>query len=141
MNLQYKTAYCLFVFLLVAMFVACGSGGGDEYGGGISGQQPGGQQSLFQRVLFDLEWGAPTKDEDGGPLTGLSGYFVYYGSRARSGDDPKLCDMCGYTAKVDVRNALSSAVSIPKGRYYFAITAYDSAGNESAFSAEVGAYK
>jgi hypothetical protein len=55
-----------------------------------------------------------------------TGYKVYYGS------SPKT-----YSSSVAVGNVPSFSVSLPPGTYYFAVTAYDSAGNESGYSNEV----
>jgi hypothetical protein len=67
---------------------------------------------------------------DGAPLTALAGYKIYYG--AASGN---------YTASVDVKNVTSislSTLDLQSGQtYYFAVTAYDAAGNESGYSNEV----
>ena len=84
-----------------------------------------------------LSWSAPIADEDGGDLTGLAGYRVYYGQSRRTGDDPKLCDMCGYTTSEDL--GLVTTATIPdleSGTYYFSVAAYDASGNESRFSEE-----
>jgi hypothetical protein len=58
---------------------------------------------------------------DGTPLTSLAGYKVYYGSTP------------GIFASVDVGYTSSYQVAgLTKGQtYYFAVTAYDSNGNES----------
>jgi PKD repeat protein len=75
-----------------------------------------------------LSWQAPTTDADGSPLTDLAGYKVYYGLRSAH-----------YDVTLDVGNALSVAISglIDGLTYYVAVTAYDTSGNESAFSNEV----
>ena len=58
----------------------------------------------------------------------MAGYKIYWGESSRQ-----------YTSVVDVGNNLEGAVSgLTSGRtYYFAVTAYDSAGNESGYSSEV----
>lgn len=60
----------------------------------------------------------------------LMGYKVYYGLSSRK-----------YDTVIDVGNITSYEMNnLAEGiRYYFAATAYDSAGNESAFSEEVSA--
>lgn len=67
-----------------------------------------------------LRWNAPTIPVDG--------YKVYYG--LSSGD---------YDVTLDVGHALSVAISglFDGLTYYFAVTAYDTSGQESAFSNEV----
>jgi hypothetical protein len=64
---------------------------------------------------------------DGSPITDLVGYKLYYGTS--SGD---------YTTSVDVGDTLSGyVVGLTHGTtYYFAVTAYDISGNESAYSDE-----
>jgi hypothetical protein len=59
---------------------------------------------------------------------GATGYTIHYGGASRS-----------YTATVDVGNTTSAALSAldPAKLYYFAVTAYDDAGDESAFSNEI----
>lgn len=60
----------------------------------------------------------------------LMGYRVYYGNHSRE-----------YHTAVDVGNRTELALAdlLRDVRYFFAVTAYDSAGNESAFSDEVTA--
>jgi len=59
--------------------------------------------------------------------TDLGGYRVYYGTQSRI--YPQVVDV-GITTNTNI-SGLSTGV-----RYYFAVTAYDTAGNESDFSAE-----
>lgn len=75
-----------------------------------------------------LNWQAPTQNVDGTPLTDLAGYRIHYGTTSRS-----------YTQSVAVgtSGATSHALQLPSGTYYFAMTALDAQGNESAYSNEV----
>ncbi len=75
-----------------------------------------------------LAWQAPTENVDGTPLTDLGGYRIYYGDTSRS-----------YTESVEVTEpgADSYALTLSSGQYYFAMTAVDADGNESAYSNEV----
>jgi len=68
-----------------------------------------------------LAWDPNTEDD-------LAGYNVYYG--IQSGD---------YDSVIDVGNVIQYMVSDlePETQYYFAVTAYDTSGNESGFSEEV----
>jgi Fibronectin type III domain/Divergent InlB B-repeat domain len=77
-----------------------------------------------------LSWNAPTKNADGTPLTDLAGYKVYY--RNSSG---------GFSQSINVGNVTTRTVSnLTDGiDYYFAVTAYDTSGNESGYSNEVSA--
>lgn len=61
------------------------------------------------------------------PTVGVAGFKVYYGTSPRS-----------YANSIDVGMVSSYSVNgLAPGTYYFAVTAYDSAGNESVFSSEV----
>jgi PKD repeat protein len=73
-----------------------------------------------QAASVQLRWEAPTTPADG--------YKVYYGLSSAH-----------YDVTLDVGNALSVAISglVDGLAYYFAVTAYDMSGHESAFSNEV----
>lgn len=76
-----------------------------------------------------LSWEAPTENADGTQLADLKGYKVHYGSASKS-----------YSEVIQVSNAgLTTYVvdNLAAGTYYFAVTAYNSAGGESALSGEV----
>lgn len=78
--------------------------------------------------LVTLSWETPTKNADGTPLTDLQGFRVYYGASSHN-----------YSHNIDVGNVTSyTANSLVSGvTYYFAVTAYDSSGNQSNYSNEV----
>ncbi|MDD4601229.1 MAG: hypothetical protein PHQ46_09275 [Negativicutes bacterium] len=81
----------------------------------------------------DLSWDANSEAD-------LAGYNIYYGTTARTGNDPNACTLCGYTDKVTVEaedTSYSFSELANSQIYYFSITAFDSSGNESAFSNEV----
>jgi len=64
--------------------------------------------------------------------TDLAGYKVYYGTASKT-----------YGAPIDVKNVTSYTLALTPATaatYYFAITAYDTSGNESAKSAEVSLF-
>ena len=73
-----------------------------------------------------LSWTAPTENEDNSPLADLAGYKIHYGTQAGQYsntiyvDDPE-------TTSYEVENLMP-------GTYYFAVTAINSDGGESAFS-------
>jgi hypothetical protein len=73
-----------------------------------------------------LTWTAPTKNTDGSPIAGLAGYHIYYGT------DPnhftQTIKIIGAATTKYVVNGLSS------GTYYFAVSAYNATGQESAKS-------
>jgi hypothetical protein len=75
-----------------------------------------------------LAWDASTTNTDGTPLTDLAGYKIYYGPTSGS-----------YTNTLDVGDVTTSEVNkLTDGlTYYFAVSAYNSAGAESSFSNEV----
>ena len=75
-----------------------------------------------------LSWNAPTTNQDGSSLNDLAGHKVHYGLNPGSYSDP-----------LDVGLATSVVLSdmVVGQTYYFAVTAYDTSGNQSAFSAEI----
>ncbi len=76
-----------------------------------------------------LSWTPPTRNSDGSTLTNLAGYRIYYGTSASA-----------LTQTINVASAgISSYVvsNLSRGTYYFAISAYNSAGGESARSSTV----
>jgi hypothetical protein len=74
-----------------------------------------------------LQWQAPTENVDGSPLDDLASYKIYYGDSSRS-----------YSESMTVAaGATSKSVTLESGSYYFAMTALDDDGNESAYSNEV----
>jgi hypothetical protein len=73
-----------------------------------------------------LSWTPPTQNTDGSPLTNLSGYRVYWGTSQGN-----------YTNSTTINNpGLSSYVvdQLTPATWYFALTAVNSAGSESAYS-------
>ena len=75
-----------------------------------------------------LSWTPPTENTDGSPLTDLAGFKLYYG--VESGN---------YPAQVEIDNpGVTTYVveGLAEGTWYFAATAYNSAGIESDYSAE-----
>jgi hypothetical protein len=76
-----------------------------------------------------LSWQAPTMNADGSALVDLKGYKVHYGSASKSYSD---------TIQVSNPGVLTYVVeNLSAGKYYFAVTAYNSAGQESSLSPEV----
>lgn len=75
-----------------------------------------------------ISWVAPTENTDGSKLTDLAGYTIYYGTESSA-----------LTQTVQVANpaALGYVVTgLAKGTtWYFQVTSYSSAGEESAPSA------
>jgi len=133
-----KVFALLFVFLFIISLAGCGGGGGNgptpasgnpNSGGGTgetggSGDTEGGGSATG---VASLTWIAPTTNSNGSQLTDLAGFRVHYGTASRT-----------YTHVIDVQNVTSYAVNnLPAGTYYFAVTAYNSLGNDSDFSNEV----
>jgi hypothetical protein len=76
-----------------------------------------------------LDWVPPTENSDGSTLTNLAGYTVYYGTSPTN-----------LTQTVKVTNpglAAYTLANLPAGTWYFAVTAYSSAGVESTRSGTV----
>lgn len=76
----------------------------------------------------NLAWQPPAENEDGSPLTDLSGYRIYYGSFSRDYNDSIV---------VNDADATEWDVELTSGEYYIAMTAFDVQGNESAYSNEI----
>lgn len=84
--------------------------------------------SVSVEGVVSLAWQPPAENEDGSPLTDLSGYRIYYGSFSRSYND---------TITVNDAGATQWDMPLSSGEYYIAMTAFDAAGNESAYSNEI----
>jgi hypothetical protein len=72
-----------------------------------------------------LSWTPPTQNTDGSALTNLAGYRVYWGTSQGN-----------YTNSTTISSGLSSYVvdQLTPATWYFALTAVNSAGAESAYS-------
>ncbi len=75
-----------------------------------------------------LSWTPPSLNEDGSTATDLAGYKIYYGQSSRSYSNEIRIDNPSVTTYV-VEN-------LSAGTYYFAATAFNSANEESRYSAE-----
>jgi hypothetical protein len=106
---------------------ASGSGSATDPGSTTSVAPP----ATSSTASLTFNWVAPTQNSNGSPLTNLAGYKIHYGTSSQD-----------YTEVVALNNpSLDRYVldSLPKGTYYFAITAYNSAGVESSLSGEITA--
>lgn len=118
------------LLLTVASIIGCG--GGDTTPTGAGPVTNGGSipNVAIGSGQAQLSWQPPTTEADGvTPLNDLSGFKVYY----RKGNT-------GYGAGIDVGTRTAYSVDmagLDVGTYYFAVTAYDTQGNESVFSEEV----
>lgn len=75
-----------------------------------------------------LTWDAPQFSVDGTPCTDLAGYRVHIGTQP-GGPYGNVYDTGSTETFYDI--------SLPDGYYCFVVTAYDSSGNESAYSNEI----
>jgi hypothetical protein len=75
-----------------------------------------------------IAWQAPTENVDGTPLTTLAGYRVHWGAAPRT-----------YTSTETLAPGVTefSLADFPAGEYRVAVTAFDSANDESDYSAEI----
>ena len=70
-----------------------------------------------------LSWTIPTQNDDGSPLSDLSGFRIYYGMAA--GD---------LSQRLDITNPATTSIEIPglsSGTWYFAMTSVNNVGLES----------
>ena len=83
-----------------------------------------GTASVGMAADVTLAWDANTEPD-------LNGYILYYGTASRNQED--------YAHNIDVGNVTSHTVTgLSDGQtYYFAASAYDTNGNESAYSVEL----
>ncbi len=79
-----------------------------------------------------LGWEAPTQNVDGSDLTDLAGYKYYWGPQSRM-----YIDSFAITDETITDGEFQVTVTALVTEYYVAMTALDTAGNESAYSNEV----
>lgn len=108
------------------MFIAVtGCGGGGT--GGVTGV--GGTGGGTVSLAATLSWSPVTTNTDGSELTELAGYRVHYGTESGN-----------YTVSVDIADPTAASAVIANLQagtiYYFAVTAYDTSGNQSEYSNE-----
>jgi hypothetical protein len=96
----------------------CGSGGGDSVGANGTASSTVG--------VVKLAWDAP-RNSDGTLASNISGYYVHFGNSSGN-----------YDKKINNgQNTTCSVNGLASGTYYFAVSSYDSSGNESTLSNEV----
>ncbi|NBC23822.1 MAG: hypothetical protein GVY21_10140 [Gammaproteobacteria bacterium] len=78
--------------------------------------------------VVSLAWQPPAENQDGSPLTDLSGYRIHYGSFSRNYTDDVVIDDASTT---------NWDLNLPSGDHYIAMTAFDAQGNESGYSNEI----
>ncbi len=120
-----KVFLFLIVLLLTAVLAGCGAGN-QPLSTNTSGGGPGSPSGGTATGTAILSWDVPTTNADGTPLTDLAGFKVYYGNASGN-----------YTTIVDVGNITTYVVSnLGPGPHYFTVTAYNTSGYESDYSAE-----
>jgi hypothetical protein len=84
--------------------------------------------SIVETASVTLAWDPLTTNVDGTPLTDLSGYRLYCGATSQV-----------YTTVIDVGPDTTATVTnrFSGPTYFFAVTAYNAVGTESALSTEV----
>ena len=125
----------ILVFTLATALTACGGGGGGTTDGGTGGTGgtggsggSGGGSGGGSIGTATLSWTPPSTRLDGSALTNLAGYRVYYGTSSGNYSDTITINNVGLTEYV--------IDNLPSNTYYFVITAVDSSGAESPYSAE-----
>jgi hypothetical protein len=118
---------------LFAMALVLGGCGGGSSSGNSSGTATGTTSTVTSTGTTTatstagtatVTWVAPTENINGTPVTGLAGYRVYYGTSA---------DALTESIEVPGTATTTYAVSdLSPGTYYFAVTAYNALGVESA---------
>ena len=98
---------------------------GVSAGSGGTGSGSAGSGGTTTTGTATLSWTAPTTNTDGSILNDLAGYHIHYGTSASA-----------LTQTIDVSGGGTTSyvvTGLPSGyTYYFSISAYSSAGTESA---------
>jgi hypothetical protein len=102
--------------------------GCDDFNSCVGGGDASGQARL--------SWERPRTSADGSPLFDLAGFTIYYGPVPRQKAWFGV-EFEPYPFQAQIGNSASYTLTgLPARRLYFAVTAYDRAGNESDFSPE-----
>lgn len=101
---------------------------------------------VFQQVVVStafaagamLLWDPPTTNMDGSVVNDLAGYKIYWGTSPGVYSNIVTAPVC-LNCPIPIAGATErSCVALSPGTtYYFAVTAYDTVGNESDYSNEV----
>ena len=115
-------AACIGIVLLLA---GCGgSPGSDHAAAATSGSSTTTTTPPPVTGSATLSWMPPTENTDGTALTDLAGYYIHYGTSADA-----------LNQVIDVPGGATTTYEIDylaQGTYYFSVSAYTSAGTESA---------
>jgi len=127
----------LLFFLVIIFMAGCGGGGssssatdpatsGNESATTVNNTEVGGTSGgTISTGVAKLAWDAPV-NADGTTFTAFAGYKIYYGT------SPKT-----YNSVINVGMTTNYSVNgLAPGTYYFAVTIYDTSGNESGYSNE-----
>ena len=134
MNKPHNNSFPAAIAILVsALLVGCGGGGGG--GGGSPAMartipEPTNAPPVSNSPSLTLNWQAPSENVDGSPISGISGYRVYYGQSTGQYDSTE--DVPG--------NVTSHTIELPVGQYFLVMTAIDIEGDESSYSNEVSLF-
>lgn len=111
--------------MLVFSIAGCGS---KNTAKDAADQESSGNTKSVSADAIRLTWNAPMFNVDGSALDDLAGYKLYYGTSPGN-----------YEAYIDTGNVMSAEINdITRGIIYcFAVTAYDTSGNESDYSEEL----
>ena len=139
MSMTSSLTISFLTFLVIVSLAGCGSGGGSVPSAGSSADSGSGSGPSTSNPpasgsgggatttgIAKLSWDAP-RNTDGTPFKGIAGFKVYYGTSPGT-----------YSSSVNVGMTTSYSVNgLAPGTYYFTVTDYDSAGNESGNSNEI----
>lgn len=85
-----------------------------------------------------LTWNPPIDNEDGTPLEDLAGYTIYWGTSSRNYTHSQTVSVCAACPiPVGLEEEFTCLPLLPETTYYFAVTAFNTKGNESGYSNEV----
>ena len=130
---QQTKFFNIILFSPLTLLLALGGCGGGSGDGSTSGAI--------------LTWDAPTTNVDRTCLADLGGYKVYYGISTGDYSYTEKIDINGISCEdtgVDagtncgtIKECTYIVDNLSSGTWYFAVTAYDTSGNESDYSNEV----
>lgn len=118
---NFKLLICI-VFSIYLSGCAQSGGGGSDESSGFSVAPRGDGTAL-------VSWTPPTENTDGSTLTDLAGYKIRYGTSPGSYSETITITGSGLTSYL--------VESLGVSDWYFVMTAFNSSGIESAYSAEV----
>jgi hypothetical protein len=133
-KLKRLLAFLPLAFLL-AILTGCGGGSGAagdvtaddfpvEAGPPTDPAPPGDPEPGVRRGSAVLSWSPPTTNTDGSPVS-LAGFIIYVGKSPRHLHRVRMVSVIDTTAVMK---------HLPRGKYFFAVTAISTTGAESALS-------